>query len=171
MEHTPQRVKALQGHPVVKLTCGASHSVVVTVSGSVWAWGSNAFGQLGLGDEPKKLRPTRVAGMLAGDAKATMWDDCDGRLTPVRLAPYARTCATGLNGKHAVDVSCGEAHTAVLTAEGRVFLFGKGCRQFPPCLASEPALIDYRCSRAGPTSCHRQVRDPTASSATTRTSL
>jgi len=72
MEHTPQRVKALQGHPVVKLACGASHSVVVTVSGSVWAWGSNAFGQLGLGEEPKKLRPTRVAGTPAGAAKAAV---------------------------------------------------------------------------------------------------
>ena len=99
MEHTPQRIKALQGHPVVKIACGGAvtvgwhcahlpnvladragrgggavspaqstgtHSFAVTVSGCVWAWGSNQFGQLGLGDEPKKLRPTVVTGAWMG---------------------------------------------------------------------------------------------------------
>jgi alpha-tubulin suppressor-like RCC1 family protein len=38
------------------LGCGTYHTVVATSSGEVWAWGSNRFGQLGVGDMEKRYR-------------------------------------------------------------------------------------------------------------------
>jgi len=41
---------------------GGSHSLAIKNDGSLWAWGSNTFGQLGLGDVYGIYTPTRVGG-------------------------------------------------------------------------------------------------------------
>lgn len=49
---------------VVAICAGGSSAFAVTPDGAVWAWGSNAFGQLGTGDsEMSSVRPTRVKGL------------------------------------------------------------------------------------------------------------
>lgn len=45
----PQLVKGLQGIPIAQIAAGGAHSVVVSLSGAVYSWGKNDFGQLGLG--------------------------------------------------------------------------------------------------------------------------
>ena len=43
----------LGGHPdsrVIFIACGQDHSLVVTCSGELFAWGRNDYGQLGVGD-------------------------------------------------------------------------------------------------------------------------
>ena len=40
--------------PIIKLASGSMHSVALTKSGSVYVWGSNKEGQLGLGDEAEE---------------------------------------------------------------------------------------------------------------------
>lgn len=45
----PQLVKGLQGIPLAQIAAGGAHSVVVSLSGAVYSWGKNNFGQLGLG--------------------------------------------------------------------------------------------------------------------------
>ena len=42
-----------------------SHTLALKRDGSLWAWGANAHGQLGLGDLESRTRPARVG------------DDCD----------------------------------------------------------------------------------------------
>jgi alpha-tubulin suppressor-like RCC1 family protein len=44
---------------------GSAHSLAVKADGNVWAWGSNAYGQLGDGTTTDRLSPVAVAG-LAG---------------------------------------------------------------------------------------------------------
>jgi len=46
--------------PLPAVAAGAMHSLVLTESGEVYAWGDNAFGQLGLGDTEDRLTPTKV---------------------------------------------------------------------------------------------------------------
>ena len=42
----PQQVHALDGERVVQLACGADHTLAMTSSGDVWAWGRGQDGQL-----------------------------------------------------------------------------------------------------------------------------
>ena len=60
MSSTPKEVERLRRKPVVGVAAGGSHSLVLTVSGRVYAFGNNAFGQLGVGDTKSRLWPTAI---------------------------------------------------------------------------------------------------------------
>lgn len=47
---TPQIIQSLQGIPFAQLSAGGAHSFALTLSGAVFGWGRNKFGQLGLND-------------------------------------------------------------------------------------------------------------------------
>jgi len=46
--------------PVKQVSCGAYHSVALLEDGQLFAWGSNKYGQLGLGHKVDQLRPQLV---------------------------------------------------------------------------------------------------------------
>ncbi|XP_062536745.1 E3 ubiquitin-protein ligase highwire-like [Armigeres subalbatus] len=46
----PQRVELATKSPIVQISCGLHHTVVLTLSGEVFTFGSNQYGQLGTGD-------------------------------------------------------------------------------------------------------------------------
>lgn len=52
----PQLVERLKGLSLAQIAAGGAHSVVVSLSGAVYSWGKNDFGQLGLGDTEGKER-------------------------------------------------------------------------------------------------------------------
>ena len=62
----PRRVAALAGRIVVAVACGDFHTLAVvdsneaSVSHSLFAWGDNMCGQLGLGDFRPRSRPTEI---------------------------------------------------------------------------------------------------------------
>ncbi|XP_071491070.1 LOW QUALITY PROTEIN: probable E3 ubiquitin-protein ligase HERC4 [Diadema antillarum] len=89
----PTELTSLKGVPIVRIACGGSHSFALTVSGSVFSWGKNDFGQLGLGNREHKYFPTLLRNLRS------------------QLVRY---------------VACGQDHTALLTLDGGVFLFGQG---------------------------------------------
>jgi alpha-tubulin suppressor-like RCC1 family protein len=43
-----------------KVSTGLAHTIAMKNDGSLWAWGNNGFGQLGLGDTISRTVPTRV---------------------------------------------------------------------------------------------------------------
>ena len=47
---SPTPVAALSGVPLVQVTAGGAHTLALSVSGTVFGWGQNDAGQLGLGD-------------------------------------------------------------------------------------------------------------------------
>jgi len=44
----------------VAVACGSGQSLALKTDGSLWAWGDNHFGQLGLGDTKNRLTPRQV---------------------------------------------------------------------------------------------------------------
>lgn len=45
----PQIVEHLSGVPLAQISAGKSHSMALSISGNIYSWGKNDFGQLGLG--------------------------------------------------------------------------------------------------------------------------
>lgn len=63
MVFSPTLVESLSSVPLAGVACGGNHTLVVTRSGAVFAWGSNNHGQLGLGDLSDRIWPTQVSSL------------------------------------------------------------------------------------------------------------
>ena len=135
----------LEGRKVLQVAARGYHTMCVTEDGSVFAFGSNAGGRLGVGDTENRLLPTLLRGELenksvlqveAGGAH-TMFVTADGLVfscgrndsgqlgvgdSGSRLAP---TLVTGqLRDKTAVYAAAGGFHTLCTTADGSLFAWG-----------------------------------------------
>lgn len=95
---SPKMIQALEpaklGSRVTQVVCGGSHSGVLTESGRVFMWGLNKNGQLGLGIKVDSVAEPR----------------------PVDWAEMGSNKASAL--------VCGRSHSAMVTTEGRVFVWG-----------------------------------------------
>jgi alpha-tubulin suppressor-like RCC1 family protein len=49
--------------PVIQIAAGREHSLALEDDGTVWAWGSNVYGQLGDGTKTNRTRAVRVTGL------------------------------------------------------------------------------------------------------------
>lgn len=58
--YPPKQLDLPSTSPVVQVACGLHHTVVLTLSGEVYCFGSNQFGQLGTGDLQPVSGPVRV---------------------------------------------------------------------------------------------------------------
>ena len=67
MQATPAIVSGLPS-AAVQIAVGTSSSYAMLVDGSVWAWGSNLYGQLGDGTSTDRLSPVRIEGYGADTA-------------------------------------------------------------------------------------------------------
>ena len=100
----PTLVQALASVPVLKVSCGHSHSACITTAKDLYVWGSAASGKLGLGESAKGV-------------------ECYASL-PVALrlgGPDA-----GLKKPMVRAVSCGAAHSAATTLRGDLYVWGCG---------------------------------------------
>ena len=79
------------------IAAGLNHTVAIQRDGSLWAWGDNSVGQLGLGDVADRNTPTRVGSasnwvaVAAGEfhslgLKADGWGITTNKTSPSRLA-------------------------------------------------------------------------------------
>jgi hypothetical protein len=141
---------AFGGRKAVMLAAGAKHTMTVTEDGTLWACGSGSCGQLGVGDNRDRLRPVRV-GVPGGAfrecrvcmvacghyhtaamAEGGLWtwgSGGGGRLghndERLRLAPE-RVGVERVGGEKIVTVDCGLWHTAAVTEEGGLYIWGAG---------------------------------------------
>ena len=92
----PAEVKTLSARGVVVVAAGRAHSAAITHDGGLYCWGSNAYGQLGLG-------------------KGMPW-------TTVLVPRFVNAFL----GVPVVYVSCGHNFTACVTAAGEVWTWGEG---------------------------------------------
>jgi alpha-tubulin suppressor-like RCC1 family protein len=96
------------------LTCGASHTADVLGDGSLWTWVCGTNGQLGQGDEEKRLVPTKV------QAGGQGWEGGKG-------GEAAKAWADGRMGGGKVKmVSGGDSYTAAVLEDGSLWTWGNG---------------------------------------------
>lgn len=105
-EKVPVKLSALEGVNVRRIFSGSSFNAAVTTDGSVYTWGRNDAGQLGLGvgltfdTHSMESVPTRVE---------FDYESTDGEEEQVNVS----------------EIACGHRHMVALTAEGRVFTWGQ----------------------------------------------
>jgi alpha-tubulin suppressor-like RCC1 family protein len=143
----PVRVKLPTHTRVTAISAGAVHSLALTATGAVLAWGDNRYSELGDGGAGKLSRvPFLVS--LPGGAQARSVSA--GSMTSLVLTSTMQVLAWGINrngelgtgsragaspvpvrvrlpaGSPVVAISAGNEHDAALTATGRVFGWGAG---------------------------------------------
>lgn len=147
----PRQVKGLP--PIASVSVGPGmvagriHTLAVGRDGSLWAWGHNQHGQLGIGTTDQAMTPVRVdlppvASAAAGrnfsvavlaDGTVRAWGGNDsstmgnGKNMPADYAePGARflvpTVVAGVTGARSVVV--GQGHVAVLLGDGTLRMWG-----------------------------------------------
>ncbi|OMJ72303.1 hypothetical protein SteCoe_29298 [Stentor coeruleus] len=93
----PTAINSIFNKNIIYLECGAYHTGAISSSGELWTWGRGDVNQLGLPSE-----------------KLVKDDIGQCALKPMRVKWL----------KNVSSISCGEAHTIVLTTEGKIFSFG-----------------------------------------------
>lgn len=84
----------LSGKIITSISCGADHSVALASDGTLFAWGANDHGQLGIGT------------------------------TVMCNTPVAVNMSGALAGKSVVSIQAGGYHTLALTSDGMIFAWG-----------------------------------------------
>ena len=90
----PKRVEGLVN--ITKVQCGNDFTICMDRDGSLYSWGSNRYGQLGITgmNTYKQNRPVKMQ------------------------LPHGTS--------RVIDFSCGEEHCAFLTEDGKVYTWGYG---------------------------------------------
>ncbi|NXH30386.1 HERC5 ligase, partial [Myiagra hebetior] len=90
----PQLVERLKGIPLAQIAAGGAHSITVSLSGAVYSWGKNSFGQLGLGDTKDRDCPSYVGAL---EHWKTVFISCGADHTAV-LSKEGLVCTFGAGG-------------------------------------------------------------------------
>eukprot|EP00899_Mesostigma_viride_P005342 jgi/Mesvir1/14809/Mv05445-RA.4 len=151
----PAKAPRTLGGSLVRFTSlalGEEHALALDENGQVWAWGSGAQGQLGMGrdtlavTEPQRVPGKRMghggnagtqAAILSGIRTGVHNADIPGPASPPEFcAGEGGSCvgnptvAQGGRGVHrlrrAVKVACGGRHSLILSERGELFSFGWG---------------------------------------------
>ena len=121
------------------VAAGAWHTVALKQDGSLWAWGSNTYGQLGDGTTTQRTVPVRIGTSSSWATVAAGWDHTvalrqDGSLWAWGENEYGQL-GNGANwARHApvrigednnwVSVSAGKSYTMALKQDGSLWAWG-----------------------------------------------
>ncbi len=125
--------------PPVSIDSGYFHTLLVTTSGTLWAWGGNSRGQLGLGDQTSRLIPVQVGTATNWKSVSAGWYHSLGVRTDGTLWAWGDNSAGQLGtGGHAsakspvpvgtdtnwVAVSAAQSHSLGLRSDGTLWAWG-----------------------------------------------
>uniref|UniRef100_T1H8R8 X-linked retinitis pigmentosa GTPase regulator n=1 Tax=Rhodnius prolixus TaxID=13249 RepID=T1H8R8_RHOPR len=127
--------------PIINISCGDEHTVVICRNGRAFSFGRNSWGELGLSHRMavgkpnciKSLKPRKSVNVACGRAHTLILTDCgqvfscgnndDGQLGVqdilCRDAPQEITSVSGIK-----QVSTGANHSTALNVEGKVYVWG-----------------------------------------------
>ncbi|CAH1799799.1 unnamed protein product [Owenia fusiformis] len=139
----PSCIKNLKAESVKLIACGRSHTLLTTESGKLFGFGANGEGQLCLEDSPSSNIPVEIIGIdydikqlsagtdhccaLTDSGEVYVWGgNSEGQLGLGEVDDDVLTTPTLLEFIEDVTcVSCGYYHTAVVTADGKLWTFGE----------------------------------------------
>uniref|UniRef100_A0A8C8YIH1 HECT and RLD domain containing E3 ubiquitin protein ligase 5 n=1 Tax=Prolemur simus TaxID=1328070 RepID=A0A8C8YIH1_PROSS len=141
----PQLVEHLAAVPLVQISAGGAHSMALSMSGNIYSWGRNEFGQLGLGHTKNKDSPSliealdqKVEFLTCGGSHTALLTQ-DGLVFTFGAGKYGQLghsstrnelrprLVTELTGKRVTQIACGRWHTLAYVSDlGKVFSFGSG---------------------------------------------
>lgn len=157
--HTPNRVKRLHQQYAKRVATGSYHSIALCEPGKVYTWGSNSFGELGLGwcnagimsipTQVYSLRAVTVRDINASDALSCaistngelfMWGDTalTGRTGEANTTAPIRVHT--LAGENIAGIAIGDAHAIATAKNGHIFIWGLQL----PCGHGPQRLTGYR---------------------------
>ncbi len=90
----PQHVQELSNYKIIDIAAGGSHSMALTASGAVLAWGFNFFGQLGLGHYKACRAPQLVPSLGCRVIRICLGSTADHSLL---LTETGHAYSTGMN--------------------------------------------------------------------------
>ncbi|XP_060782471.1 probable E3 ubiquitin-protein ligase HERC4 [Neoarius graeffei] len=142
----PQHLKTLCGIPLAQIGAGGDHSFALSLSGTVFGWGRNSAGQLGLGHTKDMYVPTCVnnlsqkktisiscgeehtATLSKGGTVFTFGSGRYGQLGHNSLKDELHPrVVTGLWGLNVSQITCGRNHTLALVESSKtIYSFGCG---------------------------------------------
>ncbi|XP_053307028.1 probable E3 ubiquitin-protein ligase HERC4 isoform X3 [Spea bombifrons] len=145
-ESSPRHIKSLSGIPFSQIAAGGAHSFALTLSGAVFGWGRNKFGQLGLNDEVdrhvpallKSLRSQKIVHICCGEDHTAALTK-EGGVFTFGAGGYGQLGHNSTNheinprkvfelmGSIVTQIACGRQHTlAFVPSSGRIYSFGLG---------------------------------------------
>jgi RCC1 and BTB domain-containing protein len=102
----PCRVANLNGVVIQKVVSGYAHTLLLSDDGTIYAFGSNSYGQLGTGSKANQISPVKIAtnfgrfveiaashynhisAALSQDGKCYMWGQCRGQSITLPTGQY-----------------------------------------------------------------------------------
>ena len=141
--------EAFEGARVVMLAAGSLHSAATTADGALFTWGHGRHGKLGHGDRHGRLQPTRIAPEIFAGRSVVMAACGTGHTLALVDDGTAYSCGhaefgqlghgderalstmkqldTERFGGRAIEMlAAGGLHSALVTAGGDVYTFGRG---------------------------------------------
>ncbi|CAG7718319.1 unnamed protein product [Allacma fusca] len=143
---TPINISPSLRITIESISCGISHNLALTSVGTILTWGSNAFGQLGLGRQttwtsrpiPLTLAPDVIVIRVAAGGYHSVAIDHLFRVWTWGWGVHGQLGDGGFENNYKprmisvpekiVHASAGHSHTALLSNTGHVFTFG--CAHF-----------------------------------------
>jgi alpha-tubulin suppressor-like RCC1 family protein len=132
---TPVKVTDEQQWAVVSV--GAGHSCATKSDGTLWCWGSNSNGQIGVGTTVTAFSPVQVVGAgftaVSGGASHTCATHADGSLACWGLndsgqlgdgTTEQRSVPTPVPGTDWMVVGAGSSHTCAIKSDGSLWCWG-----------------------------------------------
>ena len=123
-----------------RLAAGGTSSYAVAADGSLWSWGRNSSGQLGIGTQTPSEGPGQVMGLadvvsvsagyafaVALDASGVVWTFGDNQIGQLAAGPLVeyRAVPGRVDGLPEITgIAAGEDHVLALAADGTVWAWG-----------------------------------------------
>jgi alpha-tubulin suppressor-like RCC1 family protein len=131
----------LGGNNWKSIACGGYHTIALKTDGTLWSWGSNLFGQLGVNDTTRRSTP--VTTLLGGNnwksitggfyhtialkTDGTLWSwgyNDNGQLGVNNTTSRSTPVTTLLGGTNWKSIAGGYYHTIALNTDGTLWNWG-----------------------------------------------
>jgi alpha-tubulin suppressor-like RCC1 family protein len=140
---SPMQIPAV-GNNVLSVANGGSHSCALMTDSTVWCWGDNSFGQLGLGDtiprsNPTQIDPTMLSNVTSISAGGhhscatkqdnTLWCWGDNRMGQLGIGdtnprPTPKQVSPTVLANSVANAYAGGAHTCAVLTNGAIYCWG-----------------------------------------------